>query len=304
MAKSAFVLLFSLLLLLSIQSAVGDDDEDAQNTSEFSDATGERLVKSLEKAAEKVKTKATSLTEWTEEKIKSIQAPPPVESPPESSQAPSFPRSFGPSRLVPIDDGAADADSGGSETAVEPGGFFPPTSSRPFGPGTAVQIGSGGLTPQVAPETASDEGGLNPQDVAPEMAIAGGGLIPQDLAAGAPMDEGGLVPQDLAPGMPNNEGGLIPQDLAPGVHMEDSADMPSGAGGSAADMPSGEGGSAADMPSGAGGSAADMPSGEGGSAAEMPSSAGGSAVETPGSAGGSAEETPGGADGSEADMAE
>ncbi|KAK8485730.1 hypothetical protein V6N13_103412 [Hibiscus sabdariffa] len=275
MAKIALVVLFSSMLVLSIQSTVGDDDEDEkQNASEYADATGERLVSSLDKAAEKVKNKAASLTEWAEAKLKGKSSSPKKSPPSDSSQAPSFPRAFGPTRLVPMDDGLADSDSGGQEdTSTNEGGLLPPTStSRPFGPGAPTQIDSGGLLPQdLAPETAIGEGGSIPQDMAPETATGEGGSIPQDLAPGMPTDESGIVPQELAPGMPVDEGGIVPQGLAPGMPMDESGIVPQDlAPGMALAIDQG-GLIAPGMPLDLGGlTAADMPSGEGGSAADAP----------------------------------
>ncbi|KAL4311538.1 hypothetical protein GQ457_01G026060 [Hibiscus cannabinus] len=265
MAKIALVVLFSSMLVLSIQSTVGDEEEDEkQNASEYADATGERLVTSLDKAAEKVKNKAASLTEWAEAKLKGKTSSPKKSPPSDSSQAPSFPRAFGPTRLVPMDDALADSDSGGQEDTSS--NDAPTSTSRPFGPGAPTQIDSAGLLPQdLAPETAIGEGGSVPQDMAPETATGEGGSIPQDLAPTdksgivpqelAPMDEGGIVPQGLAPGMPMDESGIVPQDLAPGMALAIdqggliAPGMPLDLGGlTAADMPSGEGGSAADAP--------------------------------------------------------
>ncbi|XWS21048.1 hypothetical protein CRYUN_Cryun30bG0021800 [Craigia yunnanensis] len=103
MAKIALILVFSLALVLSIQSVIGDDvlspEQINEAASEFKEAA-QSLSSSTGNAAESVKESASSWTDWAKDKLRGYGLLSPKESrlsasAPENRPAPAYARSFG-----------------------------------------------------------------------------------------------------------------------------------------------------------------------------------------------------------------
>ncbi|XP_021285145.1 uncharacterized protein LOC110417233 [Herrania umbratica] len=102
MAKTVLVLAFSLTLVLSIRSVVGEDalspEQIDKATTEFKEIT-QSLSHGAGNAAESVKETASSLTDWAKDKLRDYGWLSPKGAPasaPVIAPAPALARAFGP----------------------------------------------------------------------------------------------------------------------------------------------------------------------------------------------------------------